>query len=65
MQIPNGKLGPAALTNNKQENSDQIHADNMTQYNEVRIKPNKYIKTKASKTVHVNKTPIHLVTQSL
>ncbi len=39
MQIPkpNGKLGPAALTNNKQENFDQIHADNMIQYNKVRI----------------------------
>ncbi len=45
LEIPpaNGKQGPAALTNDKQENSDQIHADNKAQRSVIRINCKKYV----------------------
>jgi hypothetical protein len=39
----NGKQGPVALTNNKQENVDQIQADNVIKCSGVRINHKKYI----------------------
>ncbi len=39
----NGKQGPAALTNNKQKNYDQIHADNKVQRSGIRITRKKYV----------------------
>jgi hypothetical protein len=33
----NGKQGPTALSNNKQENVDQTHTDNMIKRSGVRI----------------------------
>jgi hypothetical protein len=40
----NGKQGPAALTNNKQEIVDQIQADSMIKRSDVRINRKKYEK---------------------
>jgi len=40
--LANGKQGPAALTNNVQENVDLFLADNMIQRGRVRIDRKKY-----------------------
>ncbi len=80
----NGKQGPAALTNNKQENVNHIQADNVIHRRGVCIKCKKnknicFLKEGHLKNIktcrdpyfgldlskHVNKYPIHLVTQSL
>ncbi len=45
----NGKQGPAALTNNKQDIVDQIQAYSMIKRSDVRINRKKYEEEKVSK----------------
>ncbi len=75
------KQGPAALTKQKQDNFDQIHAHNVVKQNGVivftarkKILEGEYLKKFKSLPqaflglvlpTHVNKVLIHLVTQSL
>ncbi len=50
----NGKQGPAALTNNKQEIVDQIQADSMIKRSDVRINRKKYEKKYPKKMLRKN-----------